>query len=344
MKKLFIWPLAGIIAGLLSLASFNGCTKQEEAALKVAVEFNSHAVFAYLGEEMGWFEGAGLNITAYESYISGMVLTSALARGDIEIGYICLVPFINGFANARIPMKIVAGTHKYGYGLAVNPDKIKTIGDLARPDIRISCIHEGGATDIFFRRTIEEFRLDEDKILSRTLRMTPPKQILSLETGQVDAVFLPEQWTTMAEEYGFRILLTSQDIWPEMQGSVLVVSENLINDQPEVVRKLVRISLKAKEWYRQHTEETAEIVARQLSSAGSSFLSEERAGMTANLGITPDILSRSLSRMKFTTDIDPQIVQETIDYLAELDYIKNSFPAKDILELRFLNDELAKKL
>ena len=37
-----------------------------------------------------------------------------------------------------------------------------------------------------------------------------------------------------------------------------------------------------------------------------------------------------------TTDIDPEMVQETIDYLAELGSIRSSFPAENILDLRFL--------
>jgi hypothetical protein len=43
-----------------------------------------------------------------------------------------------------------------------------------------------------------------------------------------------------------------------------------------------------------------------------------------------------MGRMEYTTDIDPQVVQATIDYIAELGYIKSSFNAEDILDLTFL--------
>jgi hypothetical protein len=42
--------------------------------------------------------------------------------------------------------------------------------------------------------------------------------------------------------------------------------------------------------------------------------------------------------MRFTTHIDPLQVQQCIDYLAKLGYIKK-FRAEDILDLRFLGDE-----
>ncbi len=44
--------------------------------------------------------------------MTGMALASAMARGDIEVAYICLVPAINVYANAEVPLKIVAGTLK----------------------------------------------------------------------------------------------------------------------------------------------------------------------------------------------------------------------------------------
>jgi len=40
-------------------------------------------------------------------------------------------------------------------------------------------------------------------------------------------------------------------------------------------------------------------------------------------------------------DIDVEIVQQTIDYMAELGYIQSSFDASEILDLSFLEDEMA---
>jgi NitT/TauT family transport system substrate-binding protein len=128
----------------------------------------------------------------------------------------------------------------------VNPEKIKRVKDLEEPGIRIGCVREGGAVDVLLHKTIDKYNLNEKKILNNIQRMNPPKQVLAIKTGQLDAAFLPEQWVTMAEDLGFKMLLMSQDVWPEMQGSVLVVKEELIRDHPEVVEKLVKISQKVK--------------------------------------------------------------------------------------------------
>jgi len=315
MKRLLVI----LLAGPLLLAT--GCAERG-----MAVEFNAHAAGAYISQDKGWFEEAGLELTAYESYATGMALAAALARDDIQVAYICLVPAINVYANAGVPIKIVAGTHKYGYGLVVDPDKIKTVNDLEEPGIRLGCIREGGAVDVLMHKMIDEYNLDEDKILANVQRMNPQQITLAVKTGQLDAAFLPEHWATMTEEFGFNMLLMSQDIWPEMQGSVLVVKQSLIDNHPEVVQRLVTVSQRATDWLNEHPEEAAEIMVRQLQVAGE-------------LEITPEVMLRSMGRLGYTTAIDPQEVQATIDYIAKLNYIKSSFNAEDILDLRFLEGE-----
>jgi len=333
MKKLFA---VFILLGVLFFTFFGECFSEKEIPIGMAVEFMDHAACAYISQDKGWFEEEGLNLTSYESYVTGMALASALARGDIQVAYLCLVPAINVYANAKVPIKIVAGTHKYGYGLVVNPEKIKSVKDLEEPGIRIGCVREGGAVDVLLHKTIDKYNLDEKKILNNIQRMNPPKQVLAINTGQLDASFLPEQWATMAEESGFKMLLMSQDVWPEMQGSVLVVKDELIRDHPEVVEKLVKISQKATDWINQHPQEAAEIVARQLQEAGGNLFPVEITDIATKTEITSEVLLRSMNRLEYTTDIDPAVVQEVIDYVAQLGYIKSSFKAGDILDLSFI--------
>jgi NitT/TauT family transport system substrate-binding protein len=329
MKRLLVLLLIVLVA----IIPIGGCNTQEEATIGMAVEFMDHAACAYISQDKGWFEQEGLKLTAYESYVTGMALASALARDEIQVAYICLVPAINVYANGGVPVKIVAGTHKYGYGLVVDPDKVKTVKDLEEPDIRLGCVREGGAVDVMMHKIIDKYNLNEDKVLNNTQRMNPPRLVMAIKTGQLDAAFLPEQWATMAEELGFNMLLQSQDVWPQMQGSVLVVKQDLIDNQPELVRKLVAVSQRATDWANEHPDEAAEVVARQMQAAGGGTEANE---VITSLEITNEVLLRSMGRMEYTTDIDPQVVQATLDYIAELGYIKNSFNAEDILDLTFL--------
>ncbi len=328
-----------LLAGLLLLVPVGGCDNQEETPIGMAVEFMDHAACAYIAQDMGWYEEESLNLAAYDSYVTGMALAAALGRDEVGVAYICLIPAINVYANAGVPIKIVAGTHKYGYGLVVNPDKIQTVSDLENPEIRIGCVREGGAVDVLLHKTMDEYGLNESSVIDNIQRMNPAQIVLSIGTGQLDAAFLPEQWATMAEDYGFEMLLMSQDIWPDMQGSVLVVKQDLIDNHPEIVERLVMVSQRATDWANDNMAEAAEVMRRQLQIAGNDILPGALGDSDGNIEITTEALLRSMQRLDYDLSIDPDVVQQTIDYLFELGYITESFDASEILDLRFIDAE-----
>jgi len=333
IKKLFMLIFMVLLLGI----SLGGCDSKKEASVHMAVEFVDHAACAHIAINQGWYEDEGLKITAFENYITGMALATALGRGDINAAYVCLIPAICAKANSRLPIKVVAGTHKYGYGLLVNPDKVKRIRDLENPYIRLGCSREGSPIDAIMHKMIDKYQLDEDKILSKVKRMPPPKVLLALKMGQLDAGFCCEQFPTMGEELGFEELLMAQDVWPEMQGSVLIVTEELIKNHPDIVRKLVKVTQRGTRYIHEHPEDAATIAAGELTVVGKEVLPLKIGGVAAGLEITPEVILKSLTtKMECTTNVDPAIVQDTIDYLADLGYIKNTFNVGDILDLRFL--------
>ncbi|NAS89233.1 nitrate ABC transporter substrate-binding protein [ANME-1 cluster archaeon AG-394-G21] len=302
-----------IAAGILALVTFTtGCVQEQQSDVGMAVEFNDHAACAHVAKENGWYKEEGLNFTAYESYATGIRLASALARGDIQVAYICLSPAILAYSRG-VPIKIVAGTHKYGYGLVTQPE-ITNISDLTGKTL--GCVREGAPADLLLNRMIEEYKLKDVKIR----RMNPLKQVVALETGRIDAAFLPEHHATVAESKGFHMLIKSQDLWPDMQGSVLVVKTDLIENDPETVRKLVWVTQKATNWLNANPDPTAIILANVLDTE-------------------PEVINRSMSRLNYTTDLDAESVQEMIDYMAKLGYIEEGVRADEILDTRFLQGE-----
>lgn len=169
-----------------------GSNSMGRAAVKMAVEFNNHAAPAYVAQAKGWFEEAGIESAAYESYVTGIALASAMARGDIQVAFMCLVPAITAYANAQVPVRIIAGTHRYGYGLVADPRRIKAVEDAQDRNIRIGFVREGGTTDVFLQRVIDRYRLERERVLPKIRRMTPPKQVLAVRLGQLDVAVLPE--------------------------------------------------------------------------------------------------------------------------------------------------------
>ena len=308
--------LASIICmGLLILTVLTtGCTQKDEArSIGMAIEFNDHAACAYVAKENNWYEDEGINLTTYESYATGMQLTSALARGDIQVAYICLSPAILAYSRG-VPLVIVAGSHKHGYGLVASPD-ITNISDLN--GATIGCVREGGMVDILLNRKIREYDLKDVQIQ----RMEPLKQVIALETGRINATFLPEHHATAAESNGFHMLITSHELWDDVQGSVLIVKRELIDDDPETVKKLVLVTQRATERINDDPDEAAAVLAEELDTE-------------------LEIIKKSMGRLNYTTQIDAESVQEMIDFMVELGYIEEGMRAEDMLDTTFLGEDV----
>ncbi|MCK5577666.1 MAG: ABC transporter substrate-binding protein, partial [Dehalococcoidales bacterium] len=172
----------------------SGCASKD-STVKIAVEFNNHAACAYVAQFNGWFDEAGLEmLPIFQVYESGAAIASSLARGDIQIGYIGMTAAITAYARG-VPIKIISGIHKYGYGLVASPE-IESIFDLQ--GMTIGSLREGTVTDILLKLMIEQYKLEGLNIQ----RLSPSNAVLALVSGSLDAAIIPEQHATVAEANG----------------------------------------------------------------------------------------------------------------------------------------------
>jgi NitT/TauT family transport system substrate-binding protein len=124
-----------------------------------------------------------------------------------------------------------------------------------------------------------------------------------------------------------------------MQGSVLVVTDRFLEIHPEIVAELVALTDRGVSYINEHPDAAARIVAEELNAADEDGFPAGIGGSSEALTITPEIIGNSLGgKMVNTCRVDPWAVQQAIDAAARLGYIRKAFPAKEILELRWLNE------
>lgn len=299
--------------GGASLLFGTHCPKASGSPLKrikiprFAVECNTHASCFYIAKEKGWFEEEGMELTYFESHQTGWGVAAALARGDIKGAYLCLAPSLLIY-NMGVPIKILTATHLHGYGLAVN-SKIHYPAELNGKTV--GCMKEGLPPDLLFHRMKEKVDLKEITVK----RMDPSKQLMALLSGSIDGACLPEHYASIAESTGFPILTKSQDVWPGMPGSVLAVrSDWLKSDDIETFQRLYKITQRATLALNEtkRKDENAELMGRIL-------------------GIPALVASRSMERLEYRNDLEIAAVQEMIDYMANLKYLKKGLQAEDLL-------------
>jgi NitT/TauT family transport system substrate-binding protein len=96
----------------------------------------------------------------------------------------------------------------------------------------------------------------------RFVELPPPDMPGALAAKAIDAYFVGEPHAAKAELDGSgRVLYHAKDIWPQFISCVLVVTEKLIRERPEVVRDLVRGIAESGEWAEGHRLEAAKVVA-----------------------------------------------------------------------------------
>lgn len=309
-KKLTITLILTVLIFTSAFIIWYNTTTKQEYSVGMAVEFNDHAAAAWVAHDKGWFKNVGINITTFESYATGLALAAAIARDDIQVAYLCIGPAILAYARG-IPIKIVALTHEHGYAVVTNTSLISDIKSLDGK--KIGCVREGSNADLLLNKIIKTYALENITIL----RMKPMDQINALEQGQLDAITIPEHYVAIARSRGFDVLIKSQDIWPNMPGSALVVKQNLIDQYPEAIKRLVNITVYTTNWIKSYTNEAAQILAEKLQT-------------------TQEIILDSMTRLKYTNTINTTAIEDMISLMVDLGYIDH-INASEIIDDSFLN-------
>lgn len=329
IKKQFLISFGSLTIGFLLILFFTSMSNfRNEPELGLAVEFNTHAAPAYIALESNWYFDEEIKLNSFNSYVTGVSLASALSRGDVQVAYMCVGPAI--IAKTRgVPIKIVSATHRHGFSIIAKPE-IKNISALRGK--KIGCVSEGGQTDLLLQYTIKKYNITDIEIR----RMNPPKQVISLIVGQIDAAFLPEHHATLAESYGFKRIATSQEIWPNMLGSVLIVKEDLIHNNREIVTKLVEINNRGLELVKKSPDEAPILVASQLRISNPIGVDESVIGPQID-ELDYYIVNKSMSNIDYTNQVNDKDIQEYIDFLRYLGYVENDLKPEDLIDRSFIN-------
>lgn len=187
--------LLSLVLIILLLLTCSTLLFSAKSSVNMAVEFNDHASAVWVALEKGYFSDEGIDVKTLETFITGLELSAALDRGDIQVAWACLGPLVIAYSKG-VPIKIVAMAHTHGYALVAKPE-LKTIYDLENKTI--ACCGKGSPVYLLVRLVIERYGLKNVKIVY----MKPPIAMASLISGKIDAAALPEHYASLVVSKGF---------------------------------------------------------------------------------------------------------------------------------------------
>ena len=287
--------------------------KAEAKPISMAVEFNDHSAAAWIALDKGWFKEEGLNVTTLETFTTGLELATALTKGDVDVAWACLGPLVLTYARG-VPIVIVAQAHLHGYAIVGRPG-IESIDQLNGGVV--ACPGKGSPCYLVLMMTIDKYKLNVT-----IMKMKPSAMLNALMTGQIDAAAMPEHYATLAVRHGnCTVLVRSQDLWPDMPGSFLVVKKDLLEKDPEVIARLIRVTVKATNFIREHPQEAASIVANRL-------------------GISFEDALESMKWLDYCNEINITQIEKYIDLMVKYGALEKPINVSDFVDTTILSSAL----
>lgn len=185
-------------------------------------------------------------------------VVSALEAKTIQATFMN-VPLAMKMREDGAPVKICYLGHRDGSEIIVSINsKAKTIRDLKGKTIAFPSPYSNQR--LVFNKLMEDEGMKPEDI--NMVILPPPDMVTSLASGAIDGYFVGEPVCAKAEIEGIgRVLYLSSQIWPNFISCCLVVHEDLIKENPEVVRDLIRGIAESGKWAETHRAEAAVLVA-----------------------------------------------------------------------------------
>jgi NitT/TauT family transport system substrate-binding protein len=288
-------------AASLLAASCGSAQRQDTQTLRLGYFPNVTHASAIVGVDGGFIDDAlGPDIRLETSFFnSGTEAIQALFAGAIDASYIGPNPAINGYAQSDgEALRIVAGSTSGGAFLVVRPG-IETPQDLIGTTLATPSL--GNTQDVALRAWLVEQGLEADTAGGGQVSIQPQSNadtLRSFQSGDIDGAWEPEPWATrLILEGGGVVLVDERDLWPNGQfvTTHLIVRTELLDQNPELVRRLLAGHIAATRYVNEHPAEAMVITNDGIEAiTGYRLPDEVIEAAWQNLTFTWDPIATSL--------------------------------------------------
>lgn len=250
-------------------------------------------------------------------------IVESIKGGRLDATFM-IAPLAMKLREQNVPVKIVYLGHRDGSTVMVRNDLPATsLRDLRGRTFAIPSKYSNQY--LVIRKLMEEQGVGADEI--RFVEMPPPDMPGALSAHAIDAYFVGEPHAAKAELDGTgRVLYHAKDIWPHFISCVLVVTEKLIRERPEVVRDLVRGIAESGEWAETHRLDAARIAA--------PYFRQDEKLIRFVLTQPPDRVSY---RMLTPTDED---LQQIHDLALKVGILDKPIRMSDLIDRQFIPQDI----
>ena len=225
---------------LLVIFTLYGITDKNPETVNIGYLPTDHDAALFVANATGMFEKAGIKVNLYE-YNNGGDLMSAMASGDLDVGYVGITPVIYSISK-EVPVKIVAGAQNEGSGLLCHDSSVKSISDLKCKTVATP--GEASVQSVLLKYDLKKNGLNTTDIESPTMKVSSMND--ALKTKGIDAMLTYEPYVTISKEINNQTLVeSSEDILPNHPCCVVVMNEKFLSEHTNKAKTILDIHKKA---------------------------------------------------------------------------------------------------
>ena len=225
-----------IVVFLLIIFTLYGMSTRNRDSIKIGYLPSDHDAALFVANSTGMFKDAGLDVELYE-YNNGGDLMSAMASGDLDVGYVGITPVIFSISKG-VPVKIVAGAQNEGSGLLSYSSSVKSITDLKGKVVATP--GESSIQSVLLKYDLKKHGLSNSDVQSPSMKVSSMSD--ALKTGSIDAMLTYEPYVTISKNINNQTLVeNSSEILEDHPCCVVVMNEKFLSEKSDKARKIIDI-------------------------------------------------------------------------------------------------------
>lgn len=259
MKRILV--LLALVVLLTGCQMTGMAVKDTEPTIRFGASISPWSTLVYIADENGFFEEEGLNVEVSQ-FTSGKVAHETLIGGGLDIATSPDIPIIASTFIKPDNFKIIANIMRTNNGekLLVLNDKIKEPKDLEGKTI--ARLHTS-TSHYFSSQFMEKYDIDDEKI--EFVNLKPIEMAAALEAGALDGYFAWEPFIYYGKQAkGDEVFVyEDQTLYPATMA--VAVSTEMIENNPEDVKAVLRALIKAEEFVKENPVEAKQTLIDLLS-------------------------------------------------------------------------------